>query len=101
MAYTILPVSDLYFYGRKQDLAFERAVGNSADQRHHVRFWRSTIDDPDSGRILWVGSATFDVKSGFSHRTSKITHHIAADIDTERNSTIASLERVHQVIGSY
>ena len=99
--YTTAPVSDLYFYGRKQDLAFEQPVGSSANQRHHVRFWRSTSDDPTSGRILWTGSATFDRKSGFSHLTGKITHHIAADIDAERNSTIASLERVHQVISIY
>ncbi len=99
--YITAPVSDLYFYGRRQDLAFEQPVGSSANQRHHVRFWRSTIDDPTSGRILWVGSATFDLKSGFSHLTGKITHHIDADIDTERNSTIASLESVHQVISIY
>ncbi len=99
--YPNAPVSALYFYGRKQDLAFEQAVGNSANQRHHVRFWLSTIDDPHSGRMLWLGSATFDRKSGFSHLTGKITHHIAANIDEERDNTIANLERIHQVIGLY
>src|SRR5262249_21011897 len=34
------PVSDLFLFGRKQDLAFEQPVGNSPRQRHHVRFWR-------------------------------------------------------------
>ncbi len=99
--YPTAPVSSLYFFGRKQDLAFEQAVGSSANQRHHVRFWRSTSGDESSGRILWIGSATFDRSSGFSHLTGKITHHIAADIDAERDSTIASLERVHQVINIY
>ena len=51
--------------------------------------------------MLWIGSATFDRQSGFSHLTGKITHHIAADIDEERNITIASLERAHQVISIY
>ena len=100
-SYPTAPVSNLYFFGRKQDLAFEQAVGNSANQRHHVRFWQSPSNDPQSGRMLWVGSATFDRKSGFSHLTGKITHHIAADIDRERDSTIASLDRSHQTIGSY
>jgi LssY C-terminus len=99
--YPNAPVSNLYFYGRKQDLAFEQPVGSSASQRHHVRFWQSSIDDPDSGRALWIGSATFDRSSGFSHLTGKITHHIAADIDEERNSTISSLERAQQSIGIY
>jgi LssY C-terminus len=100
-AYPTAPVSNLYFFDRKQDLAFEQSVGNSANQRHHVRFWESPDLDLNSGRPLWLGSATFDRSSGFSHLTGKITHHIAADIDAERNSTIASLERVHQVIGLY
>src|SRR5262245_53615489 len=36
--YDDAPVSNLYFDGRKQDLAFEQPVGNSPRQRHHVRF---------------------------------------------------------------
>ena len=34
------PVSSLFLFGRKQDLAFELPVGDSPRQRHHVRFWR-------------------------------------------------------------
>jgi hypothetical protein len=100
-SYPTAPVSNLYFFDRKQDLAFEQPAGVSASQRHHVRFWESPNVDEQSGRPLWVGSATFDRSSGFSHLTGKITHHIAADIDTERNQTIASLEQVQQVIAIY
>ncbi|WP_225039772.1 LssY C-terminal domain-containing protein [Rhizobium sp. T1470] len=57
------PVSALLFEGRKQDLAFERAVGKSADERHHVRFWltRSAGADgrPHAGlNCIWIGAAT-------------------------------------------
>jgi LssY C-terminus len=100
-AYPTAPVSSLYFFDRQQDLAFEQPAGSSASQRHHVRFWRSPDVDDRSGRILWVGSATFDRSSGFSHLTGKITHHIAADIDDERNATIDSLVKAKQVISSY
>jgi hypothetical protein len=100
-AYPTAPVSNLYFFNRQQDLAFEQPAGSSASQRHHVRFWQSSSVDVKNNRPLWVGSATFDKSSGFSHLTGKITHHIAADIDTERNATIASLERVKQVISLY
>jgi LssY C-terminus len=99
--YPTAPVSSLYFFDRQQDLAFEQPVGSSASQRHHVRFWQSPIVDPHSGRMLWVGSATFDKSSGFSHLTGKITHHIAADIDDERNKTIASLVKVQQISSLY
>ena len=100
-AYPTAPVSRLYFFDRPQDLVFEQPAGSSASQRHHVRFWQSPSVDANSGRPLWVGSATFDKSSGFSHLTGKITHHIAADIDAERNATIATLERVKQVISLY
>ena len=32
--YQDAPVSNLYYDGRRQDLAFEKPVGKSADQRH-------------------------------------------------------------------
>src|SRR5208283_5420377 len=35
------PVSSLYLWKRKEDLAFEQQVGNDASRRHHVRFWES------------------------------------------------------------
>lgn len=33
------PVSPLYYDGRREELAFEKPVGNSADKRHHIRLW--------------------------------------------------------------
>ena len=77
------PVSNLYLFGRKQDLAFEQPVGQSPRQRHHVRFWRAE-NSPD-GLPLWLGSATFDTSVGFSHTTGEVTHHIAPDVDAERD----------------
>jgi LssY C-terminus len=94
------PVSPLYLFGRKQDLAFERDVGSSADRRHHVRWWKS--DRPDAqGRPLWLGDATFDADSGLSHLTGQITHHIAPDIDAERDALIAGLAKAGQLDGQY
>ena len=94
------PVSSLYLFGRKQDLAFEREVGSSADHRHHVRWWKS--DQPDAqGRPLWLGDATFDADSGLSHLTGQITHHIAPDIDAERDALIADLAKAGQLESEY
>ena len=75
------PVSPLYLFGRKQDLAFEQEVGRSADRRHHVRWWLT--DQTEAGRPFWLGDASFDVDSGVSHLTGQITHHIAPDIDAD------------------
>ena len=98
------PVSSLYLFGRRQDLAFEKPVGGDARRRHHVRFWRSA-DHGREGVPLFIGSATFDVSVGFSHDTGQVTHHIAPDIDAQRDGLIADLAgarrltRIYQVTG--
>jgi len=99
-SYDDAPVSNLYLFGRKEDLAFEQPVGSDPRQRHHVRFWRSEQVDPD-GRPLWVGSATYDKKVGFSHTTGQITHHIAADVDAERDHLFGDLEQTGDLTEVY
>jgi hypothetical protein len=94
------PVSPLVFEGRKQDLAFEKPIGNSADRRNHVRFWL-THKTGDDGRPLWLGSASLDRGVGLSHDTGQITHHIGPDIDAERDLVIADLSAAGQVVSTY
>jgi hypothetical protein len=78
------PVSPLLFDNRQEDLAFEKPVGKSADRRHHVRFWKA-LDRGEEGRAVWLGAITFDRGVGFSHDDGRITHHIAPDVDAERD----------------
>ncbi len=94
--YACAPVSALYLFGRKQDLAFEQVVGHSPRQRHHVRFWRST-DNRINNREVWFGAATFDTKVGLSKFNHEITHHIDPDIDLERNKIVTNLSGVGKV----
>jgi hypothetical protein len=72
--YTDAPVSNLFYDSRHQDLAFEKPVGGSADERHHVRLWM-TLDKGAEQRPVWLGSAIFDRGVGVSHDTGQITHH--------------------------
>ena len=92
------PVSNLYLFGRKEDLAFEKPVGGSPKERHHVRFWRTT--KTDEGRPLWVGSAAFDVGVELSRTTGQVTHHISPDVDAERNLLVADLTAANRVRSS-
>jgi len=85
--YPHAPVSDLYLWGRRQDLAYEQPVGDSPKQRHHVRFWRSREVDPD-GDPLWLGAATFDQRVEISRTTGGVTHKIAPEVDRERNKLV-------------
>jgi hypothetical protein len=98
--YDDAPVSRLYLWGRKEDLAFEQPVGNDPRQRHHVRFWRSELAEAD-GRHVWVGSTTYDTKVGFSRTTGQITHHISPDIDAERDHLFHSLEQTGRLSEVY
>ena len=94
--YDEAPVSSLYLWGRKEDLAFEQPVGDDPRQRHHVRFWKSAQLDAQ-GRPAWMGSATYDQRVGLSHTTGQITHHIAADVDAERDHLVANLKQTDQL----
>jgi hypothetical protein len=85
------PVSNLFLFGRKEDLAFEQPVGHNPRQRHHVRFWK-TGDEAD-GRPIWIGAASYDERVGLSKTTGQITHHIAPDVDAERDHLFENLRQ--------
>lgn len=92
--YVTAPVSSLYLFGRRQDLAFERPVGHDPRKRNHVRFWRSPRDE--GGRPVWIGSATFDAAIELSRTTGEITHHVSPDVDAERDKLVADLRQSPQ-----
>lgn len=98
--YPDAPVSPLVYEGRRQDLAFEKPVGDSADRRHHVRFWLTSAVG-QSGGDLWLGSASFDRGVGLSHDTGQITHHIAPDVDAERDGLMTDLTAARQIVSTY
>jgi hypothetical protein len=91
--YGTAPVSSLYLWGHRQDLAFEKMIGGDPRRRHHVRFWEAAERD-DLGRELWMGAVTLDVAAGVSHRTGQVTHHIGPDIDRERDQLLSDLRGV-------
>ena len=98
--YPRAPVSPLFYAGRPQDLAFEKPAGGSADQRHHVRFWM-VLKDGDEHRPVWLGAATFDRSVGLSRYTGQITHHIAPDIDFERDLIETDLQAAGMISARY
>lgn len=97
--YKDAPISTLIYEGRKQDLAFEKQEGASADRRHHVRLWQTT--ETHDGRPLWLGTASFDRSVGISAYTGEVTHHIAPDVDAERDYVIADLDKAGAVASSH
>ena len=98
--YRQAPVSPLYYEGRREDLAFEKPAGKSADRGHHVRFWK-VLDHGEERRAVWLGAVTFDRGVGFSHDDGRITHHIARGIDAERDLLTADLTAAKVVVSIY
>lgn len=94
------PVSKLYLFGRPEDLAFEQPVGSNPRQRNHVRFWR-TGKTTAKGRVIWIGAASYDARVGLSYTTGQITHHIAPDVDRERDRVFADLEATGELADSW
>jgi hypothetical protein len=91
------PVSDLYLFGRKEDLAFEQPVGDNPRHRHHVRLWK-TVHLSDDGRPQWIGSAVYDERVGLSHTTGQITHVTAPDVDAERDYLFECLRKTGDLV---
>ena len=71
-----------------------------SDVIEQTSFWRTEKADPD-GRPLWIGSATYDERVGLSHTTGQVTHHIAADVDAERDHLLSNLEAIGELSEVY
>lgn len=89
MTYVTAPVSNLYLFGRHQDIAFQRP-GRNVRMRDHVRFWQSGERSRDD-RPIWVGAATEDIDVEISPTTHLPTHKIGADVDKERALVVRDL----------
>lgn len=91
LPYPTAPVSNLYLYHRKQDLAFEKPT-NDVQIRDHIRLWDTHMNF--GKEIVWLGSATYDNGIKVSNKTYMPTHHVDSSVDSER-------EKVYQTLRPY
>ena len=76
------PVSPLYVFGRKQDLALQKAR-STINGRVHARFWLTPYSF--EGRRVWIGQVSRDIGVRFTDKTWNLTtHKIAPDVDFDR-----------------
>ncbi|HEY6289965.1 MAG TPA: LssY C-terminal domain-containing protein [Terriglobia bacterium] len=85
--YNAAPVSDLYLYGKREDLAFEKVL-NTFNKRHHLRLWQ-TPDRASDGRPIWLGAATHD--TGIDIHPGVVSHATDPNLDDERAQVEADL----------
>lgn len=119
LPYPNAPVSNLYLFNRRHDIAFQIPTNarNSARTRHHVRFWRlePPIDNRHdrghfdfwskklkkwlhSEREIWIGACTEDFRPlDIRWRTGSLTHGVSHEADKERDFIIDTLRSIDKV----
>lgn len=88
-AYPVAPVSSLYLFGRKQDLALQRARRSIA-QRNHMRLWLAPFRH--EGRSVWIGQVSRDIGIKVTPKSPTLTTHVIdPEVDTTREYLLQSL----------
>ena len=78
--YQFSPVSSLYVFGRKQDIALQKIRG-TIHERNHLRLWLTPI--VYQGKDVWIGQISRDIGVRFTTKTF-VTHKIDPDVDSAR-----------------
>lgn len=87
--YPYAPISNLYLYGRPQDIALQKARDN-IHQRNHLRLWRSPMRY--HGKSVWVGQISRDIGSRLTiHSSTLTTHKIDPDVDEAATALLEDL----------
>lgn len=113
--YERAPFSNLYLFGRRHDIGFEKPVTDDPSHRHHVRFWACKYgSNPEfhghvrfwhklhndknmhDDTFLWVGCASLDTGIGIIRHNFQLTHSIHANTDRERDLIVKDLQNAKQ-----
>lgn len=87
--YLIAPVSSLYAFGRKHDIAFQRAR-NTIAQRNHMRLWLAPVTIQN--KPVWVGQVSRDIGVKFTNKSITLTTHVIDPaVDEAREYVLQSL----------
>jgi hypothetical protein len=93
--YRYAPVSDLYFEGRRQDIAFQKTRDN-IEERLHLRLWYSPFSYDK--KPVWIGQVSRDVGVRLTKTTwNLMTHQIDPDVDESREYVMADLVAAQRV----
>ena len=86
------PVSALYAFGRKQDIALQRGRSKIA-QRNHMRLWLAPFRC--EGKPVWVGQVSRDIGVKLTSKSPTLTTHVIdPNVDEARQYVLQSL--LHQ-----
>jgi hypothetical protein len=84
--YRYSPISDLYVYGRAQDIALQK-VRSNIHYRNHLRLWLAPVT-VESLPVM-IGQISRDIGSRFTTKSSTLTtHRIDPNVDETRSSLV-------------
>ena len=87
--YRYAPISPLYFFGRRQDIAMQKAR-STISQRNHLRLWKAPYSF--EGKSVWVGQISRDIGIRLTINAPLfVTHAIEPDLDEARSYLIQDL----------
>ena len=78
--YRYAPVSPLYLFGRRQDIALQKPRAD-VNQRNHMRLWLAPVTA--GGKPVWVGQISRDIGVRLTTKTIT-THKVDPQIDETR-----------------
>lgn len=88
-AFLTAPVSSLYAFGRKQDVALQRGR-STISQRNHMRLWLAPFRC--EGQPVWVGQVSRDIGVKATTRSPTLTTHVIDPVvDESREYLLHSL----------
>jgi hypothetical protein len=95
-AYSQMPMSQLYLFGRPQDMGYAQGIPLEIMQnRDHFRLWEAPWLTSD-GQAVWAGAGTHD--TGFERDAAgQMTHSIDPNVDNERENIVNSLKQAGMV----
>ena len=86
-AYRYSPVSSLYLFDRKQDVALQR-IRENIHERNHFRLWLAPMTF--KGYSVWIGQISRDIGVRFTRKTIT-THKIDPNVDETREFLVENL----------
>ena len=87
--YLTSPVSPLYMFGRREDVALQKAR-STINERIHARLWLSPYTF--ESRRVWIGQVSRDIGVRLTDQTWNLTtHKIGPDVDFDRSYLLQDL----------
>ena len=87
--YLTSPVSPLYVFGRREDVALQKAR-STINERIHARLWLAPYTF--ESRRVWIGQVSRDIGVRLTDQTWNLTtHKISPDVDFDRGYVVQDL----------